>query len=82
MPKMIQIRNVPDWLHQELVRRARKSGETLTSYVQQILEREVARPRREEVFERIASHTPVVLGQPIADVIRKERARREGHRRR
>jgi hypothetical protein len=45
MSKMIQVRNVPDRLHRELVRRARARGETLTQYVQRILEREIARPR-------------------------------------
>ena len=44
MPKMIQVRSVPDRLHRELVRRARKRGRTVTSYIQEILEREVSRP--------------------------------------
>src|SRR5437762_11806157 len=54
MPKMIQVRSVPDRLHRELVRRARKRGRTVTSYIQEILEREVSRPLAEEVFEQIA----------------------------
>ena len=37
---MIQVRNVPDALHGELMRRARARGQTLTDYIQQILERE------------------------------------------
>ena len=53
MSKMIQVRNVPDRLHRELTRRARARGQNLTDYVQQILEREVARPPALEVFERI-----------------------------
>ena len=40
MPKMIQVRNVPDELHQELVRRARARGQTLTDYIQALLERD------------------------------------------
>jgi antitoxin FitA len=77
VPRMIQVRNVPDRLHRELQRRARASGDTLTAYVQRILEREVARPTATEVFERIARRTPVNLGEPAADVIRKERASRD-----
>ena len=46
MVKMIQVRNVSDRLHRELVRRARMQGQTLTDYVEQILERELARPAR------------------------------------
>lgn len=73
MPKMIQVRNVPDELHAELVERAKRSGVTLTDYVQKILEREVSRPPREEVFERIARRSRVTLHRPVADVVREER---------
>lgn len=55
------------------MRRARKRGETLTQYIQQILEREVARPSAEDVFERIAKRTPVLLSEPVEDIIRQER---------
>jgi hypothetical protein len=77
MPKMIQVRNVPDALHRELVRRARIRGQTLTDYLQGILEREVARPDREEVFERIRQREPVDLGVPASTLIREERRERE-----
>ncbi len=77
MSKMIQVRNVPDRLHRELTRRARARGQTLTDYVQDVLEREVSRPAPEEVFERIARRRPVDLGVSAADLIREERAARE-----
>lgn len=77
MPKMIQVRNVPDRLHRELVRRAQARGETLTQYVQDILEREVARPPAAEVFERIRGREPVLLEEPVAESIRQERELRE-----
>jgi plasmid stability protein len=77
MSKMIQVRNVPDKLHRELVRRAEQRDQTLTDYIQGILEREVARPSAGEVFERIASRAPVRLGAGAANLIRKERASRE-----
>ena len=70
---MIQVRNVPDALHRELKRRARARGQTLTDYVQEILEREVARPRPEEVFRRIRRSTPVELPRPAATLLREER---------
>lgn len=78
MPKMIQVRNVPEELHRELVRRAKARGQTLTDYVQEILEREVARPRPEEVFDRIASRSPVELPTSAAELIRRERGGRFG----
>jgi plasmid stability protein len=77
MSKMIQVRNVPDRLHRELVRRARARGQTLTDYVQEILEREVTRPPAVEVFERVSKRTPVSLAGRAADLIREERGARE-----
>ena len=77
MSKMIQVRHVPDRVHRELVSRARARGQTLTDYVQDILEREVARPPADEVFERISKRSPVRLGARAADVIREERAGQE-----
>lgn len=77
MSKMIQVRNVPDKLHREIAKRAKARHQSLTRYVQDILEREVATPSREEVFARIRSHPPVNLGKPAAEIIREERAERE-----
>ncbi|MGH9459447.1 MAG: FitA-like ribbon-helix-helix domain-containing protein [Thermoanaerobaculia bacterium] len=76
MAKMIQVRNVPDRLHRELVRRAAGRGLTLTEFIEQILEREVARPPAAEVFDRIARRPAVELRESVADLIREERARR------
>ncbi|MGQ0642865.1 MAG: FitA-like ribbon-helix-helix domain-containing protein [Gemmatimonadaceae bacterium] len=79
MAKMIQVRSVPDKLHRELVRRARKRGQTLTQYVQQILEREVSRPLVEDVFERIARFPRLEVDRPAAERIREARAERSAH---
>lgn len=72
---MVQVRNVPERLHRELVRRAR--GQTLTDYIQEVLEREVARPLPEEVYARIRARTPTDLGRPAHELIREERAERQ-----
>lgn len=74
---MIQVRNVPDRLHRELMRRAKARGQTLTDFIQEILEREVARPPAEEVFERISSRSRVTLGRSAAELLRDERGIRE-----
>jgi hypothetical protein len=68
---------LPDRLHRELTRRARAGGETLTEYVERILEREVARPVPQELFERIARRSRVDLGEPAAELIKRERTARE-----
>ena len=73
---MIQVRSVPAALHRELVKRARARGQTLTEYVQGILEREVARPPRHVVFARIAAFPKVDLGMSAAAWIRQARADR------
>lgn len=75
MSKMIQVRNVPEKLHRELQRRARKRGLTLTAYVEEILEREISRPATDELFGRIARRTPVDFGESAADLLRRERRR-------
>jgi len=77
MSKMIQVRNVPDKLHRELVRRAAARDQTLTDYIQRILEREVERPPIEEVLDRISRLPRVRLKGRAADLIRAERADRE-----
>ena len=77
MSKMIQVRNVPDRLHRELMRRAKASGQALTDYIQAILEREVARPPAEEVFERIARRQPARGNISAAELIREERRDRD-----
>ena len=74
---MIQVRNVPDRLHRELTRRAKARGQTLTDYVQELLEREAARPPAEAVFDRIENRTEVKLTRRAADLIHESRARRE-----
>ena len=77
MSKMIQIRDVPSWLHKELVRRAKSRNQTLTQYIQGVLECEVSRPPAHEVFERIHTRKPVTLDLPVAAVIRAARDRRQ-----
>lgn len=73
---MLQVRHIPDLLHQELRRRARARGQTLTAYVQELLEREVARPEPTEVFSRIEEHSPIDLDVRLDEVIREERGAR------
>ena len=73
---MIQIRNVPDSLHRELLRRAKARRQTLTKYLEEVLEREVARPPADEILERVAARTPVDLGKTAAELLREERRER------
>jgi plasmid stability protein len=74
MSKMIQVRNVPDRLHRELKSRAKRRGQSLTAYIQELLEREVSRPDPADVFARIEARGPLVKGNvDFAALIRAER---------
>jgi plasmid stability protein len=76
MSKMIQVRNVSDATHRELKRRAKARGQTLTAYVEEILNREVSRPSKEDFVAYMRSREPIDLGDlSAAEIIRE--ARRE-----
>ena len=76
MAKMIQVRNVSDRLHRELTRRARRRGQTLTAFVEEILEREAARPAPSEVAAKIRGREQVdVSPEDIVRWIREDRGR-------
>lgn len=71
---MIQVRNVPERLHRELTRRARARGQTLTAFIEEILEREAARPAPGDVAARIRGREQVdVSPEQIVDWIREDR---------
>ena len=54
MPKMIQIRNVPDELHRTLKVRAAKADMTLSDYLLSEIEQIAAKPTLPETMERAA----------------------------
>jgi plasmid stability protein len=73
MPKMIQIRNVPDDLHHELRRRALAEGISLSEYLLRLARKDVAQPTMKEWLEQVASREPVRLSQSSVELIREER---------
>jgi plasmid stability protein len=75
--KMIQIRNVSDALHAELVRRARLHGQTLTAYLEELLEREVARPPVTDVLARIEARRPFLTADGSSGAKTTHEVRRE-----
>jgi antitoxin FitA len=72
MPKMVQIRNVPDDLHEKLKARAAERGLSLSDYLLQLAERDVGRPTIEELTARIRRRGRVE-GVSSADIIREMR---------
>jgi len=76
MPKMIQIRHVPDDLHRALKVRAAQLGVSLSDYLLSELRRIAERPTREELLQRIASRAPVRSRLDSVRAVRAERERR------
>ena len=58
MPKMIQVRNVPDDVHRTLKMRAAAAGMSLSDYVKKDLERMASRLTWEEIDARIKARGP------------------------
>jgi antitoxin FitA len=78
MPRMIQIRNVPDDLHRRLKIRAAAAGKTLTDYLLEEVTRIAEKPTLDELWQRIKSRAPVNVPEgSIADAIRAGREERE-----
>jgi plasmid stability protein len=73
MPKMIQIRHVPDEVHRTLKVRAAQEGMTLSDYLLREVRDLAERPTNRELFERAMREEPVVLDPPPEIVIREIR---------
>ena len=74
----IQVKDVPEELHEALRRRAVEQGMTLADYVLDLIRRDLGVPSRREWFERLATREPVKLRPgEAAEMIRAERAERE-----
>ena len=73
MPKMVQIRHVPDEVHRKLKERAAMAGMSLSAYLRREVELIAERPTIREIEERLASLPPVNPSVSPAEVIRAER---------
>jgi len=76
MPKVIQVRNVPDDVHRRLKVRAAEDGRSLSDLVREELIELSARPTLAEMVERLRELPPVDVGESSADAVRAGRAER------
>lgn len=76
MPKMIQLRHVPDDLHRKLKARAALEGLSLSDYLLREVRRAAERPTAAELRERLAQLPPVNPKVPPARAVREERDQR------
>lgn len=72
----LQIKGLPDEVHEELRRRARMEGVTVRSYVERLIAADQALPPRSEWFARIRSRRPIDIGRPVADLVADDRDER------
>ena len=77
MPKMIQLRHVPDALHRVLKSRAALAGLSLSDYLLGEIRQIAERPTVEEMRERMRRLSRVTLPEPAAEAIRAGRAERD-----
>jgi len=76
MPKMIQLRNVPDELHRRLKAQAALSGLPLSAYLVREVSKIAERPTAEEMLERLRGLQPYRGRKSPTQVLREERDRR------
>jgi len=74
----IQVKDVPEELHEALRRRAIKEGMTLADYVLDLIRRDLGLPSRRDWLERLATREPVDLDpDDVVEALDAVRAERE-----
>jgi antitoxin FitA len=76
MPKMIQLRNVPDALHRGLKARAAMAGMSLSDYLLAEIREIATKPTLTEFRERLHRRKPVSSEIEAARLLREERQAR------
>jgi len=76
MPRMLQIRNVPDEVHRKLKIRAAREGVTLSELLAREARRLAEQPSLEEMRDRLLARPRIALRTPPAEVVRRERSGR------
>ena len=73
MPKMIQIRNVPDTIHRRIKARAALAGMSLSDYLLREIRESHEKPTPAELRKRLASQSRVKLKSSVVEILREER---------
>lgn len=77
MPTLLQIRNVPEDVRRALKARAAARGESLNTYLLDLIERDAARPTVKDVLDRAARRAGHANASAV-DVLDALRSEREG----
>ena len=73
LPKMIQIRNVPDELHREIKVRAAKEAKTMSQFLLEMAQAKLRRPDIEALMKRVRSRPIDTSGFDATAFIRRQR---------
>lgn len=73
MPKMVQIRNMPDQIHARLKARAAMAGMSLSDYLLGELRHVAELPTVEEMLARLEGREPVCPAESAEEAVRAER---------
>ncbi len=76
MPKLIQLKNVPDAVHRTLKARAAQAGMTLSDYLVKEITEVARRPTLEEIVARLEARGPIDKPFDSAAAVRAERESR------
>jgi hypothetical protein len=76
MSKIIQVRDVPDDVHQRLKVKAAQQGVTLSELVRRQLAEFAGQLTIDEIYERIKARGPVDLPESSAELVRRGREER------
>jgi plasmid stability protein len=71
MPKMVQVKGVPDEVHRVLKARAALRGQTLSDHLRADMERLAARPSPDELMALLDHDAPPGLGRSAASEVRR-----------
>lgn len=74
----LQIKDLPDDVHDELRRRARQHGSTMRDYVLRLILDDQARPSRDDWLARLRARPRIDLDRPVADLLAADRRERYG----
>jgi antitoxin FitA len=74
----LQVKDVPEELHEALRRRAVQEGMTMADYVLDLIRRDLGLPSRREWLERLATREPVDIDrETIVEALHAARAERD-----
>jgi len=76
MPKMIQIRNVPESLHRKLKARAAMAGTSLSAYLLEQITAQASVPTPQELTARIERLEPVTPSESVVEALQRTRDER------